>query len=397
MGRKGKKAKVIKRPPPKQEPELVGGKIMFLPPKYNSMEIVDPYLHDRPSHPVVVISRTPDADGTVEIRLITIKFSNKILDIAHKFWNKMLDIPRKFSNEMLDEIAYVFLKKTLKKSHTNKALVKSHYVPLEPSEPHPEDGTLLRLANGCRKSILKNYVINTDQVFHIAFPILRNYNGASNGGEELALCPDSYDELLRCLDIIEKKRQHEDGRQGVRLQRIGAQNIEDGDDDLNDTHVETKIRGSRFLIYPWIVVEDLTQFASPATVAWNQEIAKFSAYILISPEYHSGIPGALKNAIDHLYHAWTGKPVMVLTYGEFGGAEANAQLRQVLGVGCQMKVASVGPKLELPGRDENNNNMSLAMFQAMTGVVSPQTFKSWEEEGQDVLAGCHELLRLKDG
>ncbi|TPX12172.1 uncharacterized protein E0L32_007058 [Thyridium curvatum] len=141
-----------------------------------------------------------------------------------------------------------------------------------------------------------------------------------------------------------------------------------------------------------MMVQDLAQFTSPAAVSWNQEIAKHDAYIVVSPEYHSGIPGTLKNAIDHLYHAWIGKPVMILTYGIFGGAQANSQLRQVLGFGCRMKVATICPTLEFPGRDEGENNTSPALFQALAGTLGADTLESWEGKKQDILSGCHELL-----
>ncbi|PKS05515.1 hypothetical protein jhhlp_008205 [Lomentospora prolificans] len=145
-----------------------------------------------------------------------------------------------------------------------------------------------------------------------------------------------------------------------------------------------------------MMIQDLDQFTNEASRAWNKEIAKYEGYIIISPEYHSGIPGALKNAIDLLYHAWTGKPAMMVTYGIFGGVQANSQLRQVLGVGCRMKIAGGGAKLAFPGRDEEKNNTSPALFQAMAGAISAETLESWGKEAEDVVAGCHELLRLRE-
>lgn len=141
-----------------------------------------------------------------------------------------------------------------------------------------------------------------------------------------------------------------------------------------------------------MMIKNLDHFSSPTVIAWNQEIAKFDAYILISPEYHSGIPGALKNAIDFLYVAWTGKPVMILTYGVFGGAHANSQLRQVLGLGCRMQVASIDCRLEFPGRDEEQNNTSPALSQAMAGNIETETFDFWKDKEDQILSGAHEML-----
>lgn len=143
------------------------------------------------------------------------------------------------------------------------------------------------------------------------------------------------------------------------------------------------------------LVKDLTQFENSTTESWNQEIAKYDAYIVLSPEYHQGIPGALKNAIDFLYHAWSGKPVMIVTYGIFGGVHASQQLHQVLGPGVGMKLVKVAPKLEFPGRNELQNDTSPALFQAMKGAVTEDTLRFWEEKKRrDIVDGAEELLKL---
>lgn len=143
-----------------------------------------------------------------------------------------------------------------------------------------------------------------------------------------------------------------------------------------------------------MLVEDLEKFTNATTRAWNKEIAKYQAYIIVSPEYHQGIPGALKNAIDFLYHAWHGKPVMILTYGIFGGAQANRQLRDVLGSAMGMKVVATAPKLDFPGRDELKHNTSPALFQAMSGVVADSTTQYWEGYREEIMNGSEELLEL---
>ncbi|EXJ61326.1 uncharacterized protein A1O5_11884 [Cladophialophora psammophila CBS 110553] len=143
------------------------------------------------------------------------------------------------------------------------------------------------------------------------------------------------------------------------------------------------------------LVKNLTLFENPATKAWNQEIAKYDAYIVLSPEYHQGIPGALKNAIDFLYHAWSGKPVMIVTYGIFGGGHASLHLHQVLGDGIGMKLVDIAPKLEFPGRDELKNNTSAALFEAMKGKVAEDTLRFWEEEKrEDIVEGATKLLNM---
>ena len=66
----------------------------------------------------------------------------------------------------------------------------------------------------------------------------------------------------------------------------------------------------------------------------------------MSPQYNWGYPAALKNAIDHCYQEWKGKPLIIVTYGGHGGGKCATQLRQVA-EGLEMRVASTSPGLTL--------------------------------------------------
>ncbi|MGW6696274.1 NADPH-dependent FMN reductase [Nocardia sp. NPDC055049] len=65
------------------------------------------------------------------------------------------------------------------------------------------------------------------------------------------------------------------------------------------------------------------------TRAWAERIGPFDGFVMVTPEYNGGIPGVLKNAIDHLFAEWTDKAVGFVSYGVSGGARAVAQLRVV--------------------------------------------------------------------
>ncbi|MEV5652110.1 NAD(P)H-dependent oxidoreductase [Nocardia sp. NPDC052254] len=65
------------------------------------------------------------------------------------------------------------------------------------------------------------------------------------------------------------------------------------------------------------------------TRAWAERIAPFDGFVLVTPEYNGGMPGVLKNAIDHLAAEWTDKAVGFVSYGVNGGARAVVQLRTV--------------------------------------------------------------------
>ena len=63
---------------------------------------------------------------------------------------------------------------------------------------------------------------------------------------------------------------------------------------------------------------------------WADRISALDGFVIVTPEYSHGYPGALKNALDHLYVAWNYKPVGFISYGGFAaGARAVEQLRQV--------------------------------------------------------------------
>ncbi|MES5394586.1 NADPH-dependent FMN reductase [Bacillus amyloliquefaciens] len=71
----------------------------------------------------------------------------------------------------------------------------------------------------------------------------------------------------------------------------------------------------------------------PSVQELRRLVKKSSAVVLLSPEYHSGMSGALKNAIDFLSSEhWTYKPVAIIAAagGGKGGMNALANMRTVL-------------------------------------------------------------------
>ena len=71
-------------------------------------------------------------------------------------------------------------------------------------------------------------------------------------------------------------------------------------------------------------------YSAPAIRDWSRFVSSCAGFAVLTPEYNSGYPGELKNALDHLYHEWAGKPVLLLTYGVAGGARCSAQLQIIL-------------------------------------------------------------------
>jgi NAD(P)H-dependent FMN reductase len=95
-------------------------------------------------------------------------------------------------------------------------------------------------------------------------------------------------------------------------------------------------------------------YANGHTEAWSAKVAGADAFVFVTPQYNWGYPAALKNALDHLYAEWAGKPALIVTYGGRGGGLCAAQLRQVLD-GLKMAPVPTMPGLVL-GRERIEAN-----------------------------------------
>jgi NAD(P)H-dependent FMN reductase len=74
------------------------------------------------------------------------------------------------------------------------------------------------------------------------------------------------------------------------------------------------------------------------TKRWAQKIGSFDAYVFVTPEYNHSTSGALKNAIDFLFHEWNNKAAAFVSYGGAGGGGAVEHLRQIM---AELMVATV--------------------------------------------------------
>lgn len=88
----------------------------------------------------------------------------------------------------------------------------------------------------------------------------------------------------------------------------------------------------------------MQQYSKPHTHAWSKKIASFDSYIFVTPEYNHGTSGALKNALDFLYHEWNNKSAGFVSYGGAGGTRAVEQLRQIM---AELQIADVRAQVSL--------------------------------------------------
>ena len=59
---------------------------------------------------------------------------------------------------------------------------------------------------------------------------------------------------------------------------------------------------------------------------WSRRVSTADAFVIVTPEYNYGMPAALKNAIDFLYHEWAWKPVCFVSYGNTSAGTRSVQM-----------------------------------------------------------------------
>ena len=73
----------------------------------------------------------------------------------------------------------------------------------------------------------------------------------------------------------------------------------------------------------------------PAVKKFLDEVSKYDAYVLITPEYNRSYSAVLKNALDFTDFQFNRKAVLLVSHGSTGGAQAIAHLRAVVpGIGA---------------------------------------------------------------
>ncbi|MFI6265848.1 GNAT family N-acetyltransferase [Micromonospora sp. NPDC051006] len=81
------------------------------------------------------------------------------------------------------------------------------------------------------------------------------------------------------------------------------------------------------------------------TRAWSRRVAAADAFVVVTPEYNYGMPAALKNAFDFLYHEWAWKPVGFVSYGNTSAGTRSVQMtKQVV---TTLKMMPIGATVAL--------------------------------------------------
>ncbi|WP_427384571.1 NADPH-dependent FMN reductase [Janibacter sp. G56] len=72
-------------------------------------------------------------------------------------------------------------------------------------------------------------------------------------------------------------------------------------------------------------------YEQATTIAWSEKVSSLDGLIFATAEYNASFTAPLKNAIDHLFTEWEGKPVALVGYGWMGGSRAVEALKPVFG------------------------------------------------------------------
>ncbi|CZT03002.1 related to flavoprotein [Rhynchosporium agropyri] len=117
---------------------------------------------------------------------------------------------------------------------------------------------------------------------------------------------------------------------------------------------------------------------------WSKQIQKYSGFIFVTPQYNWSFPAVIKCAIDHLYHEWSGKPALIVSYGARGGEKANRALRQVLN---GVRMSDWEANVQLPTRAGGAESSD-------RGTLDAAVLKAWEElsKKEELLARLRELV-----
>ena len=134
------------------------------------------------------------------------------------------------------------------------------------------------------------------------------------------------------------------------------------------------IKGFNLPLFDEPVPPSMGQYSKPHTKTWAAKIGSFDGYVFVTPEYNHGISGALKNAIDFLYHEWNDKAAGFVSYGGAGGARAVEQLRLVL---AEVQIATV------------RNQVLLSLF---TDFENFSVFKSGPRQEKSVNVMLDQLI-----
>jgi NAD(P)H-dependent FMN reductase len=88
------------------------------------------------------------------------------------------------------------------------------------------------------------------------------------------------------------------------------------------------------------------QYRHDHTKAWSATVDASDAFVFVTPEYNYGMPPALLNALDYVFHEWAYKPAAFVSYGGISGGMRSVQMAKP--VLTTLKVMPIPEGVALP-------------------------------------------------
>ncbi|MEV7978992.1 NAD(P)H-dependent oxidoreductase [Streptomyces sp. NPDC086519] len=78
------------------------------------------------------------------------------------------------------------------------------------------------------------------------------------------------------------------------------------------------------------------QYTHEHTLRWSTKVDEADAFVFVTPEYNSGPPAALLNAVSYLYREWLYKPVGFVSYGGVAAGLRSVQVFKEVATALKM-------------------------------------------------------------
>ncbi|GIJ24417.1 FMN reductase [Micromonospora lutea] len=138
------------------------------------------------------------------------------------------------------------------------------------------------------------------------------------------------------------------------------------------------------------------------TRRWSRTVQLADAFVVVTPEYNFGMPAALKNAFDFLYHEWAWKPVAFVSYGNTSAGTRSVQMAKQVVTTLRMMPVGATVALRLAdsvrdGRVSGSPTLDAAARAVLVEVSRVARAMRPLRGGTDVVDGPVDGLTLTDG
>lgn len=123
----------------------------------------------------------------------------------------------------------------------------------------------------------------------------------------------------------------------------------------------------------------LRQYEHEHTKRWSAIVERADAFVVVTPEYDHGPPASLINALQHLVHEWSYKPLGFVSYGGVSAATRSAQQTKLIAVALKMMpmFESVAIPFFAKSIDEDTGRFDPGEVQEKAAVIMLDELLRW--------------------